>query len=237
VSRTLPVPAHPLREPPLHGYRRVLAQLGLTAVCLLGCATPPVRPPLTEDSYPGVLRAPEALGRDVLWRQRITATWGQGERRGFDGVVQKLGGTLTVMGLSPTGAMGFAIVQEGSTLALHHQMPEPPPFPPRFVLLDVQRALYPWLPGPDGVRDDGEHAADVDGEHVVELWRGGRLLERRFRRLDGEPPGEIDVHYEGGRVPGTTPGKLTLENGWFGYRLEVETLAEELLAGDGSSPP
>lgn len=199
-----------------------------------GCASTSARPSLTDADYPGVLRAPASLGVDLLWRQRVTARWGDGDRRGFDAVVQKRGDTLTVMGLSPLGALGFAIVQRGDALELIEQMPasERPaglPFPPRFILLDVQRALYPWLPERTGPRADGDHAGDVDGEHVVEVWSAGRLLERRFTRLDGAPAGTILVRYQGGLTLGAMPPRLTLENGWFGYQLEVETLEQELL--------
>jgi len=120
-------------------------------------------------------------------------------------------------------------VLKGGKLDVTDEMPEPLPFPPRFVLLDVQRALFPWLPEGAGPLADGVHAADVDGEHVAETWSGGRLLERRFERLDHTPPGEIVVRYEGGRVPGEMPPPITLENGWFGYRLEVESLTEQTL--------
>lgn len=199
-----------------------------------GCASASARPSLTDADYPGVLRAPASLGVDLLWRQRVTARWGDGDRRGFDAVVQKRGDTLTVMGLSPLGALGFAIVQRGDALELLDQMPaserpEGLPFPPRFILLDVQRALYPWLPEGTGPRADGDHAGDVDDEHVVEVWSAGRLLERRFTRLDGAPAGTILVRYQGGLALGAMPPRLTLENGWFGYQLEVETLEQVLL--------
>jgi len=203
-----------------------LLALGLA---LAACIAAPARPRLAPEDYPGVLRAPAALGREVLWRQRVTARWGDGQVRGFDAVVQQRAGALTVVGLSPVGAVGFAVVLEGEAVRLQDHLPEGMPIPPRFLLLDVQRALYPWLPGAGTPRADGEHAGTVDGERVVERWESGRLLERVFTRLDGTPPGAIRVRYEGGFAPGARPPRLALENGWFGYRLEVDTLGEELL--------
>lgn len=199
------------------------------ALQLAGCATsppPPPREPVAEAHYPGVLRPAGALARDVLWRQHVTAAWGEGEEREFDAVVQKQGDTLTVMALSPTGSLGIALVLRAGQVELIQHMPEALPFPPRFILLDVQRALYPWLPDPSEPRADGEHSAQVDGELVEEEWRAGRLHERRFTRLDGVPAGVIVVRYAGGRMPGVAPPAFELANGWLGYDLRVETIEE-----------
>jgi hypothetical protein len=214
-------------------HRALLAAL---LACAASCASARMRPTLDPDAYPGVLREPASLARDVVWRQRVTAAWGD-ERHAFDAVVQVSGDTLTVVGLAPTGSTGFAVVLRHGELELVNRMPEPLPIPPRFILLDVQRALYPWLPGGPALRASGEHQADVDGEHVVETWRDGRLRERRFTRLDRDPRGVGRSLYEGGHVPGTMPPSLTLENGWFGYRLDVVTLEETLLPGSGQRVP
>lgn len=176
-----------------------------------------------------MLRAPESLGREVLWRQRVTATWGEGQRRGFDAAVQCQGETLTVLGLSPTGSVGFAIVLAEGEVELTNHMPERIPFPPRYVLLDVQRAFYPWL---TARATDGRVRADVDGERVGETWRDGRLVERTFTRLDGEPPGAITIRYEWTEPGWSVPTRTTLDNAWFGYRLAIETHEETLLAAE-----
>jgi hypothetical protein len=198
-----------------------------------GCIGAPPRararaPALDAADYPGELRTVEALAADVLWRQRVTAAWGDGERRGFDAAVQKSGDTLTVMGLSPAGSMGFAIVWRNGTLELVDRMPEELPFPPRFVLLDVQRAFYPWLT-PASAPPDGVRTGVVYGERIRETWRAGELVERTFERVDGIPAGVISIRYQREHADWIAASRVVLENGWFGYRLEIETHAETRL--------
>lgn len=221
------------------------------------CAAPRAHPPAHfEGEYPGQLRPPEVLGLDVVWRQRVTAEWddgqGQSGSRGFEAVVQKSGPLLTMVGLSPFGSVGFAILLRGVEVEIRNESGEELPFPPRFVLLDFQRVFYPWVSESGGPLPDGEHLAEVGGEQVHELWAGGRLTERRFRRLDGQPPGDLVVSYswagagpEAAAVsepglssgearapaapPWTAPSRAVLDNRWFGYKLVVDTLQETLL--------
>lgn len=189
---------------------------------------------LTDADYPGELLPPAALGADLLWQQRVTASWGDSEQRGFDAAVQKQGDTLTVIGLSPLGQAGFVLVQRGKDVSFENHTDLHLPFPPRFVLLDVQRAFFPWLPADAAA--DGERTAVVGGEQIVEVLAAGRLVERRFTRLDGKPAGTIVVRYEWapddtGRV---APKRTVLDNGWFGYRMTVDTHAETRLPADGA---
>jgi len=170
-----------------------------------------------------------------MWQQRVTARWGDGIERGFEAAVQKQGDTLTVIGLSPLGQAGFVMTQDSAGVRFENRTDMPLPFPPRFVLLDVQRTFFPWLP--DAVlAADGVRSAVVDGERVVEIRSGGKLKERRFTRCDGVPAGDIVVRYEwsdadSGRV---APRKAVLDNGWFGYRMTVDTHAETRLSRGGS---
>ncbi|MFT7678622.1 MAG: hypothetical protein ACI8QC_002616 [Planctomycetota bacterium] len=175
--------------------------------------------------YPGVLRAANALELDVVWRQRVTAYWGEGESHGFDAVVQRFGDTLTILGMSPTGAVGFSIVLEDGEVALTNNMPDELPFPPRNVLLDVQRAFYPWLAS-------GQLAGQVDGEAITEVWTDGKLTRRTFVRLDGQPKGGLNIRYQWGPEDWAIPAITHFDNGWFGYRLEIETQAETLIEGE-----
>ena len=162
--------------------------------CLLlatACAAPPA-PPWQGREAPGVLRPATALPFDVLWHQRVTAHWGDEQHRGFDAAVQKLGDTLTVLGFAPTGAVGFTILEQGTEVELRNQSGQPMPFPPRYVLLDVQRT---------------------------------------FARLDGDPAGLVRVRYDwtaddAGRL---APHHIELDSEWFGYRLTIDTHAEERL--------
>lgn len=207
----------------------------LLALCAVGasCRGTP-RPMLTEADYPGELRAPEALGKDLLWQQRVTASWGDGEERGFDAAVQKQGATLTVIGMSPLGQAGFVMVQGPTGVTFENHTDMHLPFPARFVLLDVQRTFFPWLSA-SAVPSDGERCETVAGEQVVEQYSGGRLVERRFTRLDGKPAGTIVVRYEWGEDAGRlAPRRAVLDNGWFGYRMTVDTHSEAVLPPEGS---
>lgn len=97
-----------------------------------------------------------------------------------------------------------------------------PPFPPRFVLHDLQRALLPVLD--ERPMADGEHRIELGDEVVTERWSGRRLLERRCRRRAPPPTGELVIAYAGGYTYGEAPGSISIDNGWLGYRVELETL-------------
>ena len=205
-------------------YRLTLATLSLFAAC---SSAPPT---LNDLDYPGTLQPPATLPVEVVWQQQVTASWRQGDdgevqERSFTAAVQRQGDKLTVLGLSPLGEVGFSIEQAPAGIDVQNHMPEQLRIPPRFILLDVQRAFYPWLPA--GAGDEGT----VDGEAIHELRRDGHLVQRRFRRLDGAPKGEIVVDYEWGHDDWVGPTRVVIDNGWFGYRLTVDTHTETLLAG------
>ena len=202
----------------------------MTGLALLGaCATGESRRELTPDSYPGVLRQPSELPFDVVWQQHVTASWGEGQQRGFDAALQKQGDALTLVGLSPVGSVGFVIrLDEGGAIDVTNNTSEDLPFPARFILLDAQRAFFPWGVGGAGA----ERSATVDGERVTERWRDGQLQERRFERPDRE--GAIVVHYEWGDADWRGPRSVRLENQWFGYELHVDNQVESVLPAGGA---
>jgi hypothetical protein len=122
------------------------------------------------------------------------------------------------------------------------------PFPPKYMLIDLGRVYAPREPaasppdgGPGGASPagsgpaaasppDGERTFEADGEVVTERWTAGRLVHRAFRRIDGQPPGEIAVEYEGGMPPGgPPPARVVFRNGWYGYRLDITTLDHSAL--------
>ncbi|MFT7465545.1 MAG: hypothetical protein ACI9EF_003914 [Pseudohongiellaceae bacterium] len=243
-----------LSRRPVGPQNRVAAMAVVVALSLAGCASPRAEQPQPfQGEYPGLLRPAEVLGQDVVLRQRVTAAWNDGEgqsgSRGFEAVVQKQGSLLTMVGLSPFGSVGFAILLENGQVELRHESGEELPFPPRFVLLDFQRVFYPWVAEAGEALPDGEHRAVVGGEEVHEEWLGGRLIERRFRRLDDQPPGELLVHYTWessapgaagasasapGSALGSAPSRAVLDNTWFRYKLTVDTLQETLLEAAGN---
>lgn len=198
--------------------------------CLLSAACASSRgPAFAEMDYPGTLLPATALPHDLMWQQRITATWGEDGQRGFDAAVQKQGDKLTVLGMSPLGSVGFAMILNGTEVELQNPTDQELPFPPRFILLDVQRTFYPWLE--PAIGGDGARYGTVGDERVQELWRDGRLLERRFTRLDGEPAGAITITYDwrGVEAQRVAPMRAVLDNGWFDYRLAVDTHTETRL--------
>jgi len=196
------------------------------------------RAPFANADYPGTLQAPSALPDDVVWQQRVTAAWGmaRGERneRGFDAAVQKRGDNLTVLGISPLGNVGFTFVlRDGSNeVSVDNTSGEDLPFPPRFVLLDVQRTFWPWLGAPLA---NGTRRAAAGDETVAETWQDGRLVERTFTRNDGQPAGAITITYDWTGVDDRArlaPRRALLRNDWFGYELSVDTHAETKLAAE-----
>jgi len=193
---------------------------------LLACATarPPPEAHTPPFEYPGTLVEPRTLPGDFMRRQRISAQWKDGGGS-FEAVLQKQGNRLLLVGLAPWGSKAFVLEQNGLEVTFRSYVDRELPFPPRNLLLDIHRTYFMGIPG--APLADGEHAAERDGERVVERWAGGRLAERRFARLDGRPPGEIVVVFaqdDSAAVP-----RVELQNGWFGYRLSIETLSEEKL--------
>lgn len=197
---------------------RSLATALLLVVLGCGSAAEPAGPP----RYPGTLRPASELGADVMMRQTLEADWGAGSQA-FEAVFQKQGDELVLLGLGPHGGRAFLLEHAGGEVRFETFVELDLPFPPRYVLLDVQRTFFPYLsrePLPDGV-----HEERMDGERVRETWRDGRLLERTFERLDGDPEGTIRVDYGPGLVFGQPPpGEIVFHNGWYGYTLRVRTV-------------
>ena len=197
------------------------------ALVVMACC-PAVRPDaLPPGAYPGTLRAPVDLGADVMWRQRVTAKWGKSQSRSFEAVLQTQGGKLTLLGLSPMGQAGFVITLDKGAIGFDNTSGMDLPFPARFIVLDVQRAFWPWLGS--APPKAGERSGVVAGEAINETWRGGRLQRRIFRRIDGEPPGPITVSYEGYERGVMAPARVVLHNSWFDYVLVVETYEQQQL--------
>lgn len=205
------------------------------AMVLVGChragataGAPDGGPPasLTEASYPGAL-ATALTGPDFLARQKLDGSIRDRKIRG-EAVVQKQGEGLTLIGLTPFGTKAFVAQQRGGQVESKVMAPEGKlPFPPRFMLLDINRVLYLGLPG--APLADGRHEGTVGEERVVEVWQDGALVERRFSRVDGKPAGEIVIAFEGGMRDGKLPARVRLENGWFGYAIVIDTVQWQAL--------
>jgi hypothetical protein len=204
----------------------VSARFILAAAMSYGCAA--VRPVPTGQAheYPGVLTPPSQHGGDFLRSQKVVARYG-GRTNSFSAVLQKQADTLTLIGLTPFGSKAFVIQQVGMEVKFTSYLPDELPFPPRYVLFDIHRVYFGGLGG--APLPDGEHVAERDGERIREVWKGGRLFERSFTRLAADPPGAMVIAYQGGMVPGTSPARIEIDNGWVGYHLSIATLSEERL--------
>lgn len=213
--------------------RRSLAALGLGCCLLaaLGCGShqgPATA--LRASDYPGRLVDPAQIPGDFLWQQSITATYrkpdgSEGQQR-FDAVVQKTAGVLSVVGLTPFGTRAFVLEQRGQDVSLRRFISGALPIPARFVLVDIHRTYF--------VPADDPAAAARSGEFLSQRLESGGVSERVFRRRDGTPAGDIRIRYTPAlsQAPGRTgpPRRITLDNGWFGYRLVIETLQHTPLA-------
>ena len=166
--------------------------------------------------YPGELISTADMGRDFLARQRLKGTFGEQEFA-FEAVLQLHKGTLTVLGLTPFGTKAFVLTQTGTEVEFKPLIDREIPFPPEYMLQDIHRAWLwharlPWADAPPS-----------EAERVTEQWSENGLVRRSFVRLDGQPPGEIRIDYIGGHRTGRPAKQVVLENGWFGYRLEIQT--------------
>jgi hypothetical protein len=204
----------------------VSARFILAATLACGCGAVRPTPTAQAPEYPGVLTPPPLQGGDFLRSQKLVARYG-GRTTSFSAILQKQAGTLTLIGLTPFGSKAFVIEQVGVTVKFTSYLPGDLPFPPRYVLFDVHRVYFGGLGG--APLPDGEHVAERDGERIREVWKGGRLFERAFTRLAADPPGVMVISYQGGMVPGTSPARIEIDNGWVGYQLSIATVSEERL--------
>ncbi len=174
--------------------------------------------------YPGELISTEDMGRNFLARQKLRGKFGEQEFA-FEAVMQLHGGKLTVLGLTPFGTKAFVLTQTGTDVEFQQLIDREIPFPPEYMLQDIHRAWL-WharLPWGDAPPNQSAPSVEIAGERVTEQWSENGLVRRTFTRLDGQPPGEIRIDYIGGHRTGRPAKQVVLENGWFGYRLEIQT--------------
>lgn len=191
---------------------------------LVACTPRPTTPPdPSQMRYPGEFVGSEELaGRgDFLTRQALVGRYGEREFHG-EVVVQKKGGALTLIGVTPFGAKAFVVQQDAQGVRGEEKLKGTLPFPPAFMLLDVHRTLFMRLSEGTG---DGTRRGERAGEAMSEEWQGGKLLRRTYRRLDRKPKGTITVTYVDGMAGEQPPKVMRLDNGWFGYSVEITTLS------------
>lgn len=201
----------------------------LLAITLASCSGT-TNQPRNDLDYPGTLQSATRLPVEAVWQQRVTAAWQapgeERQERGFDAALQRSGDSLTVIGLSPMGSVGFSIQQSPTGIDVVNNMPEQMVIPPRFILLDVQRAFFPWMDDPITT---GMRMGHKDDEIISETFANGRLTKRTFARLNQQPKGLITIRYEWGKPEWALPTKAILDNAWFGYELTIVTHSETRL--------
>lgn len=198
--------------------------LALGVLLLVACGPRMPERPEQMQAYPTPLVVPADLDGDFALEQEVTMEHPRGNHS-FRGVLQKQGETLTLLILGPHGGRAFALTQVGEEISFQSWMPQELPFPPEYILHDVHRAWF---------LSAGQGSAERDGERIEEREENGRIVERRFARLDGQPAGEIVVTYGEGLAPGAPvtsapPEEVVLDNGWFGYRAIIRTLSWQAL--------
>lgn len=200
-----------------------------SAACASSPATKASEPPLVA---PLPLLPPSAMDYDFQWRQRVSARWPTGTHS-FDAVLQKRAGELTLVGLSPLGLPGFVFrLSERGQLHVENRTGKALPFEPAYVVADVQRVFFPWLPQPPP-DFSGERSGRRGESVIVERYQTGRLLERRFERDTSHGRERVVVHYEssGPASSRTTlaPVRAELDNALLRYGLVIETIEQTRL--------
>jgi hypothetical protein len=190
---------------------------------------------LARAGDPGTLVATYDIPGSFLIRQQLRFRFGD-EEGSFEAVVQKLCDEVRVVGLTPFGSPAFAIHQRGLDVRVESYLPGPWPFDPRQILLDVHRIYF--VPIAEAAPPDAIYAIRHGDETLFDRWSAGRLVERTFRRVDGDPPGRIVVTYPGGVTRGSAPREVRLENERYDYEITVTTLSRtELVCAPATEDP
>lgn len=203
----------------------ILCSLTFCACATAGGSGPGAARPRIE---PAPLLPPSAFPHDVQWRQRVTASWPTG-KHSFDAVLQKRAGELILVGLSPLGLPGFVLhLRADRSIDVENHTGKDLPFEPSYVLADVERVFFPWLPQDPSPRD-GERHGVVAGMQVSERIAGGRLAERRFERVTPQGTESVRIEYSGWREGQDAPQHAALSNAALRYGLTIETIEQARL--------
>lgn len=207
-----------------------MTRIALMTCLLCACAsTPGPRTPARPAVPPAELLPPSAVPFDFQWRQRVTAHWPTG-KQSFDAVLQKRDGELILVGLSPMGQPGFVLrLREHGALEVDNHTGRDLPFEPGYVIADVQRVFFPWLPMAAAAYS-GERQGQHGDSTIFERYEAGRLVERRFERHTPAGLERVNIAYLSPAVEGKdAPLRVQLENSLLGYSLAIDTLEQSRL--------
>lgn len=177
---------------------------------------------------PGPMLSPTAIAEEFLWRQRVTASWGD-RVESFDAVLQMHDEQLMLVGLGPMGRPGFIARLTASGVSFENRSGRSLPFSAEHIMADVQKVFYPWL-SPVAAGFSGSRAGVYESLMIREIYEDGQLVTRSFQRSDAIARGELRVRYEGW-LPGlSAPRRAILDNAWFGYELTIITVEQQGLS-------
>jgi hypothetical protein len=167
----------------------------------------------------------EAMKPDIFYEQNIRVTWPEGSQR-FQAVLQKVDQELSIVAMNPAGQPAFRISLKDGEVSQEYFIDRRLPFPPEFIVSDVQKAFYPWFPSLEGERPSDRETQKL-GMHIEERYDDGRLHERIFS-YPNVPEREPTVVSYDWDVDGDVP-RVTVDNVRFGYSIDVETVSSRLL--------
>jgi uncharacterized protein DUF3261 len=172
---------------------------------------------------PGELVASEAIAGEFLLRQRWSVSRGD-ETFSLEVVAQKRGDELVLVGLHPLGAKLFTLRQRGLETRVEAAPAPALEVPPLDLLRDLHRARFLAVAGAGADGRFAERRGDIE----ISEWReGGRLRERRFRRLADDRL--VTLRFDAPAPDAGRAARLEIDNAWCGYRAEVTTLSEQAL--------
>lgn len=166
---------------------------------------------------PGPLLPIDASSEDFFAEHRVQITW-QGERHSMRAVLQKQEALLELIILGPMEQPMVRVYQDGQEVGVDAYVEDALPFTPEFMLADVQKAFLIW---------EDAHGAQREGRYDTLHWTQTRDGEQvQMRTFWREELGEglpLTVHYEYDE-DAQMPAAVRLENRWFGYTLDIQTL-------------
>jgi hypothetical protein len=142
-------------------------------------------------------------------------------------VAQKRGNELTLLGFHPLGAKLFTLRQRGADIAVDAAPAPLLEIPPQNLLHDFYRERF--LGVSTAGADGGFHERRGDVE-IREQRHAGRVRERRFEPLGGDPSDAVVLRFEPAAAEADGASRVVVENPACGYRSEITTLSERPLS-------
>jgi hypothetical protein len=197
----------------------------LTLLTASSCAYLPVGPREIRNC-PGPLVPTQEIEGDFAIQQRWRVIAGEIDFP-LQGLLEKRGDELVLIGLNAFGAKLFTLVQRGTDVEVQAAPPAILPVPPLNLLRDLHRMLFLAAEAPP--TGNGEVTRLRPPDRIFESWRDGQLQRRDFLRDRGA---SVRLEFSGeAKRP-----HVRLTNPGCGYRIEIDTISEQPLVSVQSSP-